>query len=58
LPDGAAAGVTVAIPAGCFNPDCGFMIRLDTEDGIGERKSDAADTSHGDNNISTGRCLR
>jgi hypothetical protein len=57
LPNGAAADVTVPIPAGCFNPECDFTIRVDADDAVEEPGHDATDTSHEDNNFAVGRCL-
>lgn len=52
-PAGFAAGdiqvTPVPIPAGCFNPDCDFIIEVDVNDAVAE--------SNEDNNVGSGRCI-
>ncbi len=57
LVEGSMVIVSVPIPSGCFNPDCGFTINVDTNDEVEELKHDANDTSHEDNNTAQGSCI-
>ncbi len=57
LAAGSMAIVSVQIPSGCFNPDCGFTINVDTNNLVEELKHDATDTSHEDNNSAQGVCI-
>lgn len=57
LADGAPADVSVPIPAGCFVPDCRFIIEVDANEDVEELKHNASDTSHEDNNRETGICI-
>ena len=57
LVEGSMVIVSVPIPSGCFNPDCGFTINVDTNNQVDELKHDASDTSHEDNNTAQGVCI-
>lgn len=57
LADGSMAIVSVPIPGGCFNPDCGFTITVDYGNRVEELRHDAGDTSHEDNNTEPGICI-
>lgn len=57
LIDGSMAVVSVPIPAGCFNPDCDFVITVDDTGLVEELKHDASDTSHEENNTEPGICI-
>ena len=50
LVPGSTADVQLAIPPGCFNPDCKFKITVDSKNSI--RESDER------NNVAEGRCPR
>jgi len=38
IPAGETKSVSFAIPFGCFNPDCGFTITVDSGEGINESR--------------------
>lgn len=46
---GAVQATSVPIPAGCFNPDCGFTIEVD----VGH----TVDEANEGNNVGAGRCI-
>jgi len=46
---GQTVSVTVPIPGGCFDPDCGFTIEVDYDDDVEEALED--------NNTQEGSCL-
>ena len=49
IESGQSARLTVPIPMGCFNPDCGFKITVDALNAVQEKRED--------NNIAIGNCI-
>ncbi len=50
IPAGETKSVSFAIPSGCFNPDCNFIITVDSGEGISE-------SSELNNTVDNGTCI-
>ncbi len=50
IPAGETKSVSFAIPSGCFNPDCNFIITVDSGEGINE-------SSELNNTVDNGTCF-
>ena len=50
IPAGETKSVSFAIPSGCFNPDCNFIITVDSGEGISE-------SNELNNTVDNGTCI-
>jgi len=50
IPAGETKSVSFALPSGCFNPDCNFIITVDSGEGISE-------SSELNNTVDNGTCI-